>query len=38
VESIEFDRMSSILRVAAKLRKESLPELVSLMFVLGKSA
>ncbi len=38
VESIELDRLSSILRVAAKLREESLPELVSLMFVLGKSA
>ncbi len=38
VQSIEFDRLSSILRVAAKLREESLPELVSLMFVLGKAA
>lgn len=38
VESIQFDKLSSVLRVAAKLRAESLPELVSLMFVLGKSA
>jgi hypothetical protein len=38
VESIEFDKLQSKLHVVARLRKESLPELVNLMFVLGKSA
>jgi hypothetical protein len=38
VESIQFDKLSSVLRLAAKLRPDSLPEMVSLMFVLGKSA
>jgi hypothetical protein len=38
VESIEFDRLSSVLRVAAKLREKTLSELVNLMITLGKSA
>jgi hypothetical protein len=38
VEFVEFDRLQSKLHMVAKLRKESLSELVDLMFVLGKSA
>lgn len=38
VESIEFDKLSSKLHLVAKLRKESLPELVNFMFELGSSA
>lgn len=38
VESIEFDKLSSKLHLVAKLRKESLPVLVNLMFTLGSSA
>jgi hypothetical protein len=38
VEFIEFERLSSHLHVVAKLRKESLPAVVDLMFALGDSA
>src|SRR5208282_1418919 len=38
VELIEFDRLSSRLHLIGKLNKESLPELVNFMFVLGNSA
>ncbi|HMK82566.1 MAG TPA: hypothetical protein VK503_02500, partial [Candidatus Bathyarchaeia archaeon] len=38
VELIEFDRLSSRLHLVGKLSKESLPELVNFMFVLGNSA
>jgi hypothetical protein len=38
IELIEFDRISSKLHLVGKLSKESLPELVNLMFDLGKSA
>lgn len=38
VELIEFDRLSSRLHLVGKLNKESLPELVNFMFVLGNSA
>ncbi len=38
VQFIEFDKLSSKLHITAKLRMQSLPQLVNLMFVLGKSA
>ena len=38
VESIEFDKLQSKLHMVAKLNEKSLPELINLMFVLGKSA
>jgi hypothetical protein len=38
VELIEFDRLSSRLHLVGKLSKESLPELVNFMFVLGSLA
>jgi hypothetical protein len=38
IELIEFDRLSSRLHLVGKLSKESLPELVNFMFVLGNSA
>ena len=38
VEFIEFDRISSKLHLVGKLSKETLPELVNFMFVLGKVA
>jgi len=38
VEFIEFDRLASQLHLVAKLRKESLPGVVDLLFALGDSA
>ena len=38
VDLIEFDRLSSQLHLVAKLRRESLPAVVDLMFALGDSA
>ncbi len=38
VESIEIDRLSSKLHLVARLRKESLPDLVNFLFELGNSA
>lgn len=38
LESIELDRLSSRLHVTAKLRTESLPDMVDLMFALANSA
>ncbi len=37
IESIEFDRLSSMLHVTAKLRKETLSDVVDFMFVLANS-
>lgn len=37
IESIEFDQLSSMLHVSAKLRKDSLSDVVDFMFVLANS-
>jgi hypothetical protein len=37
IESIEFDRLSSMLHVSAKLRKDSLSDVVDFMFLLANS-